>query len=139
MTALSGPRRREHERHFRPAAAGHPDFLAAQPEAVAIGNGDGFLMRSVGSRLRFRERKRTERLGARQPAEPRVLLRGRAELRQRVDDERVMDDEQDGERGARGCDLLERGGQRHVILAGQPERRRLFHKIGRERCRLIDR
>ena len=52
---------------------------------------DGLLVGRVGSGVLLRQRERADRLAARQPPQPRLLLRVGAELRDRLGDERVVD------------------------------------------------
>ena len=110
-----GRRGREHHRDVGRFGVGDPHLAAGQSIAEPVDGGAGLLVGGVGARIRFRERECAKRLPLRQRPEPALLLLVAAELGDDLGNERIVDGEDHGHRGARPRHGFEAERIAHVV------------------------
>ena len=135
---------------IRGLGVGDPDLPTVERVASVVEPCHGLLVRRVGSGVLFRQREGAQRLTARQPPEPQLLLRVGTESRNRLDDERIVDRGNHRDDRARARQRFDRERVADVVLAGaapfgadrhahQAERRELAHEVARERALVVNR
>ena len=94
-----------------------PDLFPRNAIAVTRSHGLGLLVGCVGTGIGLRQREGTDRLAARERAQPAFALRISAGMRDHLGDERVGHRQRHRHRRAGACDGLDRQGVADVVLA----------------------